>query len=262
MRHNRIIRKEFSKQAAKFGDKELTLSSQDILNWIVENLPLDKDLRVLDVAAGTGHLGRAVAPHVREVIAIDITREMLNQARLENRKAEFQNIFLQEGSAENLPHQGDTFDLVVSRLSIHHFENPIIPLREMVRVCKASHRIGIIDLLSPEDPMVSETYNDLERQRDPSHTMALSKQQMERIVAQVGIFVEKIEIRDVEVDFQRWVQMTETKAETVKLIREELLKDVDHGSKTGMRPFLKNGDLKFLQVWSVIVGTKSQIHGV
>jgi hypothetical protein len=51
--------------------------------------------------------------------------------------------------------------------------------------------------------------------------------------------------------------MTETKPETVEVLKEELMKDIQDGSQTGMRPFLKNGDLKFLQVWSVIVGTKA-----
>src|SRR5690349_14194991 len=214
MKHDQIVREEFSKQAAKFGDQGLTLSSQKILNWIIRSLPLNQDHRVLDVAAGTGHLSRAIAPFVRAVLAMDITRGMLNQARQENVNGNFGNIFLQEGSAEDLPYEAETFDFVTSRLSIHHFENPMIQMREMVRVCKPNHRIGIIDLLSPDDKRTSEIYNRLERLRDPSHTMALSRQQMEKMMTEAGIFIEKIEIRDIEVDLQRWVEMTETKVET------------------------------------------------
>jgi ubiquinone/menaquinone biosynthesis C-methylase UbiE len=259
MKHNRVIRREFSKQASRFGDKGLTLSNQDILDWIVDFLPLDEEFRVLDVAAGTGHLSRAIAPHVREVVAIDITPEMLDYAREETAKRNLDNISIEEGRAEKLPYEADRFDLVVSRLAIHHFEKPIIQLREMVRVCKPNHRIGIIDLLSPEDEGIAETYNYLERLRDPSHTVALSKKQMEKMLVDVGIAVEKIEARDVEVDFQRWVQMTETKSETVEVLNEELMKDISDGSKTGMRPFMENGDLKFFHVWSVIIGTKIPI---
>ncbi len=127
----------------------------------------------------------------------------------------------------------------------------------MVRVCKRSHKIGIIDLLSPEDEKISEIYNRLERLRDPSHTVALSQKQIETMLADVGIAVENIDIRNVEVDFQRWVQMTGTKTKAVRILQDELMKDMDGRSKTGMRPFMKNGELKFLQVWSVIVGRKS-----
>ena len=37
--HNERIQEEFSKQAPRFGEKGLTLSSQDILDWIVDFLP-------------------------------------------------------------------------------------------------------------------------------------------------------------------------------------------------------------------------------
>jgi ubiquinone/menaquinone biosynthesis C-methylase UbiE len=254
MKHNKVVRREFSKQASRFGDKGLTLSSQDILGWIVDSLPLHKEFRVLDVAAGTGHLTRAISPHVRDVAAIDLTPEMLAHAREETAKEGLVNISFVEGSAEHLPHEADCFDLVVSRLAIHHFENPILQLREMARVCKPNHRIGVIDLLAPEDDGIAKTYNDLERLRDPSHTVAQSKQQMQKLLTDAGIRVEKIETRDVEVDFRRWVQMTGTKPETVELLQETLMKDINNGFKTGMRPFMENGSLKFLQVWSIFIG--------
>ena len=123
--------------------------------WI--SCPLEKEFRVLDVAAGTGHLSRAIAPHVREVTAIDITPEMLAQAREETARSNLDNISFEEGNAEQLPYEADHFDLVVSRLAIHHFENPIIQLQEMVRVCKPHHRVAIIDLLAPEDDEVAES---------------------------------------------------------------------------------------------------------
>lgn len=256
MRHNQVVRKEFSKQAAKFGEKGYTLSSAELLHWIINSLPLDKEFRVLDVAAGTGHLSLGIAPYTREVVAIDLTPAMLSYAREEISSRNLDNVSLVEGSAETLPHAADGFDLVVSRLAIHHFEEPSVPLREMVRVCKPNHRIGIIDLLSPEDEEIAAVYNHLERLRDPSHTVALSEKQMEEILAGVGLEIEKIETRDVEVDFQRWVQMSETKSETVRVLREQLMKDIQDGSQTGMRPFLETDELKFLQVWSVVIGTK------
>ena len=254
MKHNRVVREEFSKQASRFGDKGLTLSSQELLDWIVDFLSLNKEFRVLDVAAGTGHLSRAIAPHVRQVAGIDITPEMLAHAREETAGRNLDNISFVEGSAEQLPYEAGCFDLVVSRLAIHHFENPMIQLREMVRVCKPNHIIGTIDLLAPEDERAAESYNDLERLRDPSHTVALSKTQLKKLLADAGIAVERIETTDVEVDFLKWVQMTGTKPGTVELLKEELMKDINGGSKTGMRPFLESGSLKFLQVWSIMIG--------
>jgi len=260
MKHIKVIREEFSKQAPKFGEKGLTLSSQDILDWIVDSLPLEREFRVLDVAAGTGHLSRAIAPHVRDVIAIDITPEMLVQAREETVRRNLSNVSFEEGNAARLPYDANHFDLVASRLAIHHFERPIIQLREMVRVCKLDHKIVVIDLLAPEDEEIAKTYNNLERLRDPSHTMALSKTHMAKLFADAGIAIERIETRDVEVDFQRWVRMAGTKVESVEVVKGQLMKDINEGSETGMRPFIVNDSLKFLQVWAIIIGMKTLSH--
>ncbi|GAJ23551.1 unnamed protein product, partial [marine sediment metagenome] len=73
MKHYDKIRKGFAKQANKFGEKGLTLSSEEYLKWMVGRLPLQADFRVLDVATGTGHLCRVIAPYVKEVVAIDNT---------------------------------------------------------------------------------------------------------------------------------------------------------------------------------------------
>ena len=77
---------------------------------------------------------------------------------------------------------------------------------------------------------------------------------MEKLLTEAGIAVERMETRDVEVDFQRWVQMTGTKPDAIALIKEELMNDINIGSKTGMRPYIESGYLKFLQVWSIIIG--------
>jgi ubiquinone/menaquinone biosynthesis C-methylase UbiE len=63
-------------------------------------LPLAENLRVLDVAAGTGHLSCAIAPFVKEVVAIDITPEMLEQAREETARKNLENIAIEKGNAE------------------------------------------------------------------------------------------------------------------------------------------------------------------
>lgn len=256
MKHNEIIRKEFSKQAANFGDKGLTLSSQHILDWIVDGLPLQENFRVLDVAAGTGHLSRAIAPYVKEVIAIDITPEMLDQSRKKAARCNLSNIVIEEGNVEDLPYEDNFFDLVVSRLAIHHFEKPKIQFDEMARVCKPDHNVGVIDLLSPQDDKEAEIYNHLERLRDPSHVYAFSKRQMKKIMGQARLSITAFETRAIKVDFKRWVQMTGTEPDTMELLQTRLMQDIEEGTKTGMRPFIENGSLKFLQTWAIVIGKK------
>ncbi|KKM80123.1 hypothetical protein LCGC14_1343090, partial [marine sediment metagenome] len=197
MEHNERVRKEFAKQAAKFNDSGLTLSSEEYLAWMVGILPLQSDFRVLDVAAGTGHLSRAVAPHVREVVAMDMTPEMLAKGKEQAAQAGLGNIVFEEGDAAALRYDDASFDMVVTRLSLHHFESPDGPLAEMVRVCRPGQVVGVIDLLSPDDHAVIASFNRLERLRDPSHTLALTKEQLVNAMETSGLTIEGIDARDI-----------------------------------------------------------------
>ena len=60
-------------------------------------LPLQAGFQVLDVAAGTAHLSRAIAPHVHEVVACDITPEMLEEGRKAIITSGLRNVRLEGG---------------------------------------------------------------------------------------------------------------------------------------------------------------------
>jgi ubiquinone/menaquinone biosynthesis C-methylase UbiE len=257
MEHRDILHEQFSKQASFFSNKGLTLSSQEYLGWAAGRLPLHADQRALDVAAGTGHLSRAIAPRVGEVIAIDLTPAMLREGRLETAKAGLTNIEFTEADAAYLPFPDSCMDIVVSRLAIHHFEHPAVQLAEMVRVCKLGHGIGVVDLLSPDDESQVETYNRLERLRDSSHTTAFTRAQMAAALEAAGIALSSTDTRAIVVDAERWMEMTGTPAETAEAIRYALREDIAGRNPTGMRPFVNDGKLKFLQIWSVWYGTKT-----
>lgn len=256
MEHAETIRKAFGKQAANFGDQGLTLSSQEYLTWVVEILPLQADFRVLDVAAGTGHLSRALAPRVRQVVALDLTSAMLAEARKEALRAGLTNLRFAEGEAGTLPYRDDAFDLVVSRLAVHHFPEPDRPIREMVRVCKPGHAVGVIDLLSPAEDTLQAPYNRLERLRDPSHTVALTHAQLLAGLEMAGLRVTRTDTRDVSVNFQRWVGMTGVDQPTIDVIQRALETDLAGGDRTGMRPYIHGGTLHFLQRWAVVLAAK------
>ncbi len=50
------------------------------LNWLIELTQPQPDWHVLDVATGAGHTALTFAPHVAQVVASDITAEMLSEA--------------------------------------------------------------------------------------------------------------------------------------------------------------------------------------
>ena len=87
---------------------------------MLRHVPLRQDMSVLDFGAGTGLICAQLAPRVKRVVAVDISRAMLD--KLES-KAEL------EGKVETLcrdimEHPLDTrFDLIASAMALHHVEN-------------------------------------------------------------------------------------------------------------------------------------------
>jgi ubiquinone/menaquinone biosynthesis C-methylase UbiE len=251
-----VVRREFGRQASRFGEQGLTLSNQDYLQWMVEQLDLQPHFEVLDVAAGTGHLSRAIAPSVRRVVALDLTPEMLAQGRYEAEQQGLTNLVFEQGEAEHLSYADAGFDLVVTRFSLHHFADPRGPLQEMVRVCRRGGRVAVIDIVSPHDPAVAITYNHLERLRDPSHLRAMSADELHRLIRRTGLDLVHTASRDVEVDLERWLDLTGAAPEARQTIRTALTQDLDGLQATGMRPYCRNEGLKFLHAWLVVIGMR------
>jgi ubiquinone/menaquinone biosynthesis C-methylase UbiE len=251
-----VIRRVFGQQAARFGEQGLTLSNQAYLQWMVEQLDLQSHFEVLDVAAGTGHLSRAIAPHVKRVVALDLTPEMLAQGEREVAQQGLTNVAFEQGEAEHLTYANESFDLVVTRFSLHHFADARGPVQEMVRVCRRGGRVAVIDMVSPDDPAVAVTYNRLERLRDPSHVRALTADELQRLMRETGLDVIHTAPRDVEVHLDRWLDLTRAAPAARATIREALTQDLQGLKTTGMRPYRRDQELRFLQAWLIVVGVK------
>lgn len=249
--HQRKVADSFARQAPKFENPQLTLARRDYLDWMVGALDLHPKSMVLDVAAGTGHLSRAMAPFVSSVTAIDQTPEMLLEGRKQAEQEGLSNVSFEQGSAESLPYPSNIFDLVTSRFAVHHLEEPELALSEMARVCRSSGRVAVIDIVTPDDPSLALGVNELERLRDPSHTRALTHQELVSCIRDTGLGLVRTELRDIEVDFQRWADLTDTPRE----VREEIGQRMGKEDGIGMRPFVSEGRMKFIQRWAIVIGS-------
>jgi ArsR family transcriptional regulator len=109
---------------------------------------LDRRAVVGDLGCGTGQLSALVAPHVREVIAVDGSPEMLQAAR--ERFSGATNVDLRLGTLEALPIDHAQLDIAMLGLVLHHVPDPGVALTEAARVLKPGGRVLIIDML-PHD---------------------------------------------------------------------------------------------------------------
>jgi SAM-dependent methyltransferase len=258
--HNEVVRREFAAQAAGFEDPRYVFADEGILDWILSHVAVEPHFTVLDVAAGAGHLARAIAPRAHQVIAFDLTPEMLATGKAAADEAGISNLLWERGDAASLPYLDDSFELVVSRFAVHHFAEPQRQLGEMVRVCRPGGRVTIVDLVAV-DEAVADRHNELERLRDPSHTIALTTGQLTALLRASGAAVEREAAVDRQLDFERWIAQGGTAPATAARIRAELESELEGGPETGMRPVLREGKLAFTQRWAILVSSVGQSPG-
>jgi ubiquinone/menaquinone biosynthesis C-methylase UbiE len=246
--HSEAIERAFTQQAAAFEDPNYNRLFTTDSEWLFDRLTLNDDDLVLDVAAGTGHVARRLAPKVRAVVAVDATVAMLEAGRVEAKRAALRNIVFMQADAAKLPFLDASFDIVVSRFAVHHFEHPERQIAEMRRCLRMGGRLAIADLISDHDPEIAATQNRLERLRDPSHTRMLSLEDLAELVGSTDV-----EFRDVERKLGPWLEQTQTPPEARAEIREALEAELEGGPPTGLRPREVEGQLGFLHTMASII---------
>jgi ubiquinone/menaquinone biosynthesis C-methylase UbiE len=162
--HEDTVRDSFRHQVEQFSGPDSVYISAEVA-WLA---PFDPGTIALEIACGAAHVAERVAPLVHEVVAIDLTRELLDVGAARLAAAGARNVLLQEANGEALPFVDDSFDLVFCRASLHHFADPRRAIEEMVRVCRSGGRVVINDLVAPS-PGVRDRFDELHRLLDPSH---------------------------------------------------------------------------------------------
>jgi len=99
--------------------------------------------QVLEIAVGTGRNVRHY-PQTCMITGVDFSPAMLEVARKEARHLGVKTRFLVM-AAESLAFPDETFDTVVSSLTVCTFADPVAALREMARVCQADGRILLLE---------------------------------------------------------------------------------------------------------------------
>jgi ArsR family transcriptional regulator len=109
---------------------------------------LPRDYVVADLGCGTGQVSSALAPHVKQVIAIDNSVAMLKAAR--KHTADFPNVDLRRGELTQLPIEANACDAALLLLVLSYVPDAGSALKEMSRVLKPGGKAIVVDLL-PHD---------------------------------------------------------------------------------------------------------------
>jgi ubiquinone/menaquinone biosynthesis C-methylase UbiE len=187
------------------------------LDQLVELAEPTPESDALDIATGGGHTALALAPHVRHIIASDLTPNMLAAAQAFLTEKGITNATFEIAGAENLPFADDAFDIVTCRVAPHHFSDVQAFCREVARVLRPGGRFILIDSYAPDDDALDEYINHVEWARDNSHARAWRVPEWEQFIAATGLTIDHVEPFVRRFEFEEWTTRTrmspEAKAE-------------------------------------------------
>ncbi|MBP88084.1 MAG: methyltransferase type 11 [Planctomycetaceae bacterium] len=186
-RHLERIRDEFARQAEAFSLAPAVVECGSIPHFLEAVGNRDGRQRVLEVGCGPGLLAEHLAPLVEEYLGIDATPEMVELAS--QRLHSSVNASFKLSIAENLPCDAASFDIVVTRLTLHHLPRPEKALVEAHRVLAPGGRLFLADILTSEDPQAAKLHNALERLRDPTHVRMLTRAEMVSQLEEAGFHI-------------------------------------------------------------------------
>lgn len=120
-------------------------SAAYLLPYIKKLVQQDADIRLLDVGAGSGTISASLAKYLPngQIVATDLSEEILGRAQAFAEKAGVKNIAFKKASVYELPFPSASFDVTHASQVLCHLDRPDEALAEMVRVTKPGGVVGV-----------------------------------------------------------------------------------------------------------------------
>jgi SAM-dependent methyltransferase len=198
----------WSDRAQAYRESETHRSGAD-LDLLVEWCEPAEGVKALDVATGGGHVADRLRAAGCQVVTLDPSPGMQADVL---------------AGAEDIPFEDGAFDVVVSRIAPHHFEDVRAAVAEMERV---SNRLVVI-----EDTLYSsDRHEQAEKLRDPTHARNYTEDEWRGFLTDAGLAVEQVECFEKEHPLEDWLARTGCEGAEAARVRE-LLADrmTDDGS--------------------------------
>ncbi len=214
------VREQFS-QHAEYYAQSSAHAQGDTLEVILDLADPAGTEKTLDIATGTGFTAFALAPKVSDVVATDLTPEMVAKASELAQEQAMENVMFSVAAAESLPFATASFDLVTCRLAPHHFQDVPKFLSEVHRVLRTAGLFCLVDSVSPESEKLIAWQNHVEKLRDNSHVFGYPPSQWNKMIVDAGFEIEDTaHPRNAQMSFFWWVRPQKNPPEVVQEIRD------------------------------------------
>ena len=200
-----LSKERYNQYAQGYVNSKTHASGFDLERLLTLAQP-QKDWTVLDIATGGGHTALRFAPFVKQVIASDLTPNMLEAAKAHIIEKGVTNVDFQLADAENLPFEANHFDLVTCRIAPHHFPDVFKFVQESYRVLKAGGIFLVQDHVLPDSEKDGRYVDAFEKLRDPSHNRAFAEYEWTGTFLDAGFTVEHTEQLTKQHEFIPWAE--------------------------------------------------------
>jgi len=247
------VRDSFRNVAPNYAKSTFHASSVRLQEVLELAHPRPGDL-ALDVATGTGNTAFALAPHVRRVVGVDLTREMLDEARKLAAERRIGNTEWVIGAACHLPFPDETFDLYAVRAAPHHFADVDAFMAEAYRVLKPKHDAAFIDCAPPLP--ARDLLHEVEVRRDPSHVLSLTLDEWVGKLQRAGFQVERAEARELDWNYEEWMANMAVKPALAAELAT-VIESAEGQARKQLRPERREGKL-WHAYWHVLIRAHKQ----
>jgi SAM-dependent methyltransferase len=187
-------------ERAELYRTSVTHATGDDLDAVVELCNPHEGVKILDVATGGGHVARRLRELGAQVVTSDASPGMKPDVVT---------------AAEHLPFADGSFDVVVTRIAAHHFDDLGQAVGEMVRV---TNRVLVV-----EDMLYrTEEEQEAEKLRDPTHVRSLSAEEWRDLLVDAGLEIEQELFFSKTHDMDEWLARTGCEGEDAERVRELL----------------------------------------
>jgi SAM-dependent methyltransferase len=199
----------WSQRADAFRDSPTHREGAE-LDLLVEWCEPGQDVKVLDVATGGGHVARRLREEGCTVVTVDPAPGMSPDV---------------VASAERLPFEDGSFDVVACRIAPHHFQDIRKAVAEMARV---TQRLVVIE----DNVFTDERVEEAEKLRDPTHVRCYSEEEWKVMLTEAGLEVEQLERFERHPVVDDWLARVDTPPADAQRVRDLLDEHIEDGQLT------------------------------